>query len=243
MRMIAILLAGGLCSFPLLADALDEDLAKLKQQAVDRNTDTGHLEQQYLQLLEKYREPEEKGRIHFAACQTICSSGLRNPDGAIRHAREALSYPISPSLQMRAYLLRGDACRVKNRGTNGRDKAHGRVEAARFYLAGIRVGLEHDAPNERVPLPSVMSYDVPKNDPGYEAIVEEHRRQLAARREAEALDELATCRSDLEGQLVDLYARRPFVSKELSKLAMEILEDQEAVNYLMDKVERETKDK
>lgn len=224
------------------ADTLGRQLYILGGKLEGFETDTKKLEQEYLHLLNQYDDPKDIGRIYAALTDMYCQSGLTDPFSAAKYAQKALEYPLALPIKIRVHHNWGDALQVQNSGATGSELAKARREAVRPYLYGIKVALEHEIPDERVGMPGfeVEHYDGPDLEE-HKRIAEENEKHFALLKKAHFINDMVFRRDICVGQTVSLYSKKPFATDELRQIATEILEDTDAVDKLISKVDAAVK--
>ena len=229
------------------ADVVEQRLRDVGR-AVRRGeeTDTASAEQQYLQLLDEFEAPEDVGKIYAEISRMYCDAGLvdnANADGAVNYGEKALEYPLEPYKEMHVYIHIGDALNVRDGGASGDEFARARRDIVRPYLEAFRIALDNDVPEERVPLPVMGAYegfvvgDSPESQRLRREQQEREEQHLAAREEAKRINRMFPLRHASEGHVVYLYSREPLATDELRRIAIEMLEDQAAVDSVIAKVE------
>lgn len=233
------------CSQIATADRLDEQIYALTGKGQGFKTNTASLAQEYLALLNEYDDPGDVGRIYAALTNMFCQAGLTDPDSAVKYAQKALEYPQDPVTQMRLYCQWGDGLQVMNRGVTGDALSLARRIVVKPYLDGLNLALKHETPDEKVPIPRGQFNNIngPLGSTEREQLLAEERASQEAQQRAQFLNNMVEHRDTLTNQIVFLYSRFPFDSKELRRIALETLEDESAVEKLMAKVDAEISDR
>lgn len=183
------------------------------------------------ELLRKYRDEKDQGRIYYQLAHIHAQSGLVQPARAIEYAETGLKFPLEPSQRSRLYVYLGDARLVAEGDQPFTSK---RKLAATGYLGGLKEVSKMNLPEKAPDLPSVFKYDVISDQKSvHDEIRKKHEQAMQARENAKLQGEMIKHRDVLTGQLVGLYSRKPFATEELEKIAGDVLQDPASVDRLM----------
>lgn len=242
-----VLFAFACTGFAARADELDKQLYELRSKWEDyvewtadgrfEYKNLGQLEKQYLDLTREYSSGADVGRIYFDLMDLYCQSVRTNSASVIRYARETLRYPLDDTLKIRAHIYLGDALGLNNRGVRGPLQPEARRDAALAYLDGLKIALAHNIPAQQVERPRVDRFSGRVSDPeAYKALLKEREEQLAASQRAVFINHMVLHRDTCVMQVISLYSREPYDTEELRRIATDVLEDEDAVSDLVEKV-------
>jgi len=221
------------------AVTLDEELYDIDKLRAGFDTPFEEVERRCAELLERYKDPSEQGKIYFELAQVEGQSGLQHPQKLIKYINEALARPLDPVKRVRLYIYWGDVIQVSHGGVRGRELATVRRKAVMPYLNGLKEQLEYDLPEVEPEIPGirVFNYDGPKDTKEYQDLVRERQKQIKAREEAIFQRDMIEHRDVLTSQISLMYSRLPFATDELESLAKDVLKDDAAVDRLMARVQ------
>ena len=190
-------------------------------------TDFEKIEKRGAELLAKYPEPIDQGRIYYQLAHEYAQSGLVHPERAIAYAVKALECPLDVQLRLRLHVYWGDAWQV-----TGRTKAFPapRKQAASIYLQGLKRALAVELPKRPRPKAYGVFGDIDATQQRKKVLI------LAENTGADFRDEILEHRRVLLGQIVRLYCRSPYAPAELERLATDILCDAAHVRELIAKL-------
>jgi len=243
---------------------LRRDLSSITAFRQGLKTDYEGLQERVNTLLSRYSDrPAAQGRICLEALMVHALSGLTRPKEAVEVARQTEAYPLCPRDKAQLYLSWGNAEQFMQPGAKG-DVLRGiRREAAIKYLQSMKVALDNDLPTSAGPRPSIspallLPESILASEQQIEGLpihtVKEARQLTPAERERIRTQ----YRQDLErwtvtkevrarteysrDLIVSLYSTLPFDTPELERLATEILEDEEAVDDLVNRTNARIKE-
>lgn len=250
-RLLIAAALGAAAGAPAWADeALEQELTALRGRVQGHATDTDALEMAYVDLLRRYPEPAQQGRILAHASRMYCESGLNLSERAakaVAYAEAAAGKPLDLVTALKLAIQRGDAMYMANDGSS---TDYTREEIARVYLEGLRLALDAGVPADRR---EVSGFVVPQRDPRNSQPVDIEAERLRSHLEAERFRErqqAATGRKFLEQSIVELYAgpdpehllvvsSKPPKSADLDELyalALEVLGTEERALPLVERV-------
>lgn len=215
------------------ADELGPELRKLNGMMQGDQTPLDEVDRVGNELLKKYTEPEEQGKIYYQLALLHAMSGMTRPEKMIEYVRRAHDFPLEPPQRLQLYVYWGDAIQIQNAGVLGDALADKRKLAVSPYLEGLKELAQYNLPETKPKLRGVFKAVAPEGSPGYEEMVKEHEQALAAAYKAILERKLIDARDTLTGQIVYLYTRRPLATEELEELATQKLQDAAAVDRLM----------
>lgn len=219
-----------------LAEDLQRELRQLDSLRKGRETPLAVVDQRGEELLRKYPDPKGQGQIYYQLAHIHAQSGLTRPERVVEYAKKALGYPLEPSQRMRLFVYWGDALRV---GNPKEPFPANRRSATAPYLEGLKELLKDKLPDKAPELPPVFAYQVDGPEAEVERVREQHKKAVAARKQAEQLGEMVKHRDVLVGQIAGMYGRKPFATEEVSELAREALGDSPEYDRLMRSVQAE----
>ena len=180
--------------------------------------------------------PEIRAEIYYTAAGVYAQSGMWFPQKTIDYCKKSIeSTPTDRVADAQMYVYWGDAIQIANAGVTGAALAQARREAVIPYLRGLRVlvALGSSEPEPEAPGRPVKPYRF-NPDPQELALYEEYvarLREIKAHRHVVLMEDVTT------RQIAFMYSRLPFATDELRKLAMDIIEDEGAVDRLIAAVE------
>ncbi len=208
------------------------------------------METQYLELLQEYDSPEDKGRIYAAIANSYINSGIQTPGGlpvfpekVAEYCEKALQYPQEVPDSCRFYSFWGAALQAQCYKSGEEDFSVARREIVIPYLKTLKFVFDNLTSRESQNLPSVVAYDVPPSDPHYGEIVRKHNRQMNKWKEVKLNNKLLRYKDVLVPKVVSLYSQKPYATDELRELAGEILKKEDTVKELISLVTNKIKDK
>ena len=227
------------CLITAAADDIGAQLMALRHlQGPD--SDPQEIERYGLQLVESVgADPARAGAVYATMAESLSASDLhRTHESAWRYAEKALEYPLDERNKIRMHIVLGDAAQVENAGVTGQELARVRPAIAHHYLNGLRVALDLGVPRE----PQEQQYMVLDGDSvdlSGDMTPKSKEAQVAEPSEVKKINALVTLRtSGLENSIVFLYSRSPWATEELRKLATQVLDSPDEVQYLVGKVEK-----
>lgn len=220
------------------AKTLEEELYQVDKLRMGKKTPFDQAEKKCNELLERYTEPEEQGKIYYQLAEVYAQSGQLIPNKTIEFSKKALEYTLDPVDQLQLYVYWGDAIQVAHRGVHNQELVAARRKAVMPYLQGLKEALKHNLPEVKPDLPSVsrVRYVGPPDSDEYRKIKRKNEEQMAAWRLARLQQDMIQHRVALTGQISYMYSRFPFASNEIKELAAQVLEDETAVERLMSAV-------
>lgn len=221
-----------------LAKTLEEELYEIDKLRLGKKTPFDKAEKMANELLRKYTQPEEQGKICYQLAEVYAQSGQVWPAKTAEFSEKALGYPLDPVKQLQLYVYWGDAIQVAHRGVRNQELVVARRKAVMPYLEGLKEALDHNLPEEKPELPGVgrFRYSGPQDSEQYRELIRKHQAQVEARKLAKFQRDMIQHRDALTGQISYMYSRFPFASEEIEKLATEVLQDENAVERLMSAV-------
>lgn len=218
---------------------LDERLAAIEMQA-SKGAQLGKLETEALKLIQDFRSPADTGKV-YAHIAFLCArpGANKQPTKVIAYATMALKYPLELRDSVRIYLDLGSAITSKYLTIGPSECLSHRREIVVPFLSGLKLLLDNGVPEEPVPSPGVMKFDVPPDAPEYQQIVREHAQQMEARKRADALNELVHLRFVLTNEICGLYSQGTDAMAELQELSSQILKNDAVVIALLAKTKAE----
>lgn len=220
-------------------------------------TDLRPIEVQYLELASRYTEPEDLGNIYYHLVEDVYfQSGVSDPASAIKYATKALEYPLSDSQHVQMEHVIGIAIKRQNVRKNGEVPAAARSEIVRPLLEAVKYCLDHKIPAAKLPRvedPFPFGRHNPNTSGPWlsdeenrkrEKVWEEKKRQQNAEQKEyedalqkrEGVNKCVEIRIGCEDLVVSVYAKKPYDTDELRRIAMEIVQDEKAVDALVAKV-------
>ena len=148
--------------------------------------------------------------------------------------KRALAFDQDEFTRLQLYVFLGDAYQRQTRRYTPEEWGPQRLKAAEAYFTGLRRVLSHDLPAEPPELPAVSVYNVDGPPEVVEEYRKKHEAQVAARREAEKINELVHLRQTLTRQIVDMYAREPDAFEELRQLVLRHIGSEEAAEKMVE---------
>jgi hypothetical protein len=142
------LLILGALSQVAVAETLDQALSAMDALRAGKQTPFEEVERRAPQLLRRYSQPADQGKICWQVATIYTQSGQVRPDTTIAWATRALRLPMEPAKRLQLYLAWGHALQGKHAGARGKELAAARREAVRPYLARLREALKHDLPDK-----------------------------------------------------------------------------------------------
>jgi hypothetical protein len=215
---------------PCRGQDLTVELGRLDRLRNGLKTPLDEVDRRGEELLKKYSNPRDRGRIYYQLAHVHAQSGVRRPEQVIAYAEAALQCPLGLSQQLRLYTYWGDALGVSK---EKKPFAARRTEAAAIYLKGLREVSALKLP-EKPPEPEPMTFF---NGPDAEENRRKGQEQWVRRRQIDYQREMIKHRDVLQGQIVSLYGRRPVATEELRDTATKILGEGKALDRLMAAVE------
>jgi hypothetical protein len=191
-----------------------------------RKTPLDEVDHRGEQLLSKYSDPSDRGRIYYQLAHIHAQSGLLHPEQVIAYAKKALQCPLETSQRTRLHIYWGDALHVLDRK---KPFASRRRESADVYLKRLREIIALKLP-EKAPEPELMTMF---NGPDAKENRRKMEEQWARRQKIDFLREMIMHRKVLQGQVVAMYGRRPVATEELRSMATGILGEGKELDRLM----------
>ncbi len=211
------------------ADELGKRLAVLDNQPRGTRTPFDLVDRESEELLKKYPEAADQGRIYFQLAHTYVQSGMRRPGDskrAIEYAQKALACPLDPAKRLRLYVYWGDAIILS---APDRPIYERRAAAAAAYLKGLKEAQKYQIPDK--------APDFPRSPVPFTGDVDEfHRQQKARYLERKRIvyeQELHHYRFGLEDHAVEVYTHRPYAATELRDAATKAGLDAAQIDKLM----------
>lgn len=222
---------------PVLAgtsDDLPAALRALDQLRQGHKTPFAEVDRRADELLRKYPDPKDQGQIYFELVQ-VYGQSAGPPQRIIEYAKKALQLPLEPSQRFRLYTYWGDAVLLLKPAEPLADR---RRAATVVFLDGLMQLRKFNLPEKPPEIPLVTLYDL---DDGAREAEEQYRRDMAAVEQAHFVRAMIRHRDVLTGQIVWLYARKPFATDELRELATKTTKDPQLVARLVKAVEAKIK--
>jgi len=221
-----------------VAGTLEEKLYEIDKLRLGKKTPFDKAEKMCSELLAKYTEPEQQGKIYCQLAEVYAQSGQVRPRKTIEFSEKALEYPLDPVTRLQLYVYWGDAIQVAHRGVRNHELVVARRKAVMPYLHGLKQTLDYNLPQENPDLPAVgkFNYHGPTDSDYYQQLVRKHQEQVEARKLAMFQRDMIQHRDALVGQISYMYSRFPFASDEIKKLATQVLQHEGAVESLMSAV-------
>ncbi len=211
------------------ADELGKRLAVLDNQPRGTRTPFDLVDSESADLLKKYPDPADQGRIYFQLAHSYVQSGMRRPgdtDRAIEFAQKALACPLDPAKRLRLYVYWGDAIILS---APDRPIVERRAAAAAAYLKGLKEAQKYNIPDKA---PDFARSPVP-----FTGDEDEFRRQQKARylerKRIVYEQELHHYRFGLEDHAVEVYTHHPYAATELRDAAGKAGLDAAQIDKLM----------
>jgi hypothetical protein len=228
--------------------SLDDRLSAIEK------SDTGaadlvSFEASCLELLKTFTKPEEAGKVYAKIAEAFGGRIARKkwaekkgPDAdhskALLYCAKAVQYPLDVSTAAKTYQFWGYALQWTPAGprkTPPKEYAKLRPAALTAALKGLNILLDNKVPLVSPPLPGVGLVTAFPSTPELD---KKHDAEVAARAEADRLEELAMRRGVLERGIVSMCTRSPRSSDELRRIAGDILKDhKDVVDDLVARVE------
>lgn len=188
--------------------------------------------------------------IYFTAAYDLWCTNAGSPEMRIRYATKAIEGPLPIPEAIQANVIIGNSISAQHRETHGEAMLAPRRAAAEAYLRALRRAMDSGLPATRPAMP------IPKDDwdiPGFkdsspqfgDAAARKDREDYEARQayfdkryqEVRSCDEVHNRTYGVEAAVVRLYSTVPYRTDELSRIAKEILRDDEAAANLVHQVE------
>jgi hypothetical protein len=217
---------------------LEQELYEIDKLRAGFDAPFDEVEKRCNELLKKYTEPEEQGKIYFELVQVEGQSGFQRPEKTLDYINKALERPQEPLKKVRLYIYWGDAIQTANRGVRGQQLLAPRRKAAMAYLNGLKETLQYDLPEVKpdIPIATIYTQLGREDTEEYQSIRRKHREQIEAQQKARFQQDMIQHRDVLTSQISSMYSRFPWASDEIRELAKQILEDETAVERLMSAV-------
>jgi len=223
--------------------SLDTKLIRIISQDKGNGTNIQNQEDQCLSLLSDYNSPEDKGKIYAKIAFIYSSHGYSSPnDIRIKktgeYCRKALDYPLDLLTTCETYTRLSGSEIGPYIDAPETEFIKARKESIITCLKGLKLVLDSNAPKEWRQPPGVFKYVVNDDNPDYNRIVQEHERQIEARRHSEIENKLFILRRALIDRCVVLYAHKPYDTEEFVKYAQDALKGHEdAVEEIIAKID------
>lgn len=221
---------------------LEKELHEIDKLRLGEETPFEQAENMCNELLEKYTEPKEQGKIYYQLAVVYSQSGPI-PDKTIEFAKKALEFPLDPFEQLKLYVWWGDAIQVAHSGVSDRELVAARRKAVIPYLRGLKKSLHFQYPagdTQPEHLPEEQNVTTNPRDPAKQMrqkIWAEQRKALEDWKRARFEGDVKIHKMVLTSQISTMYSRSPRASDEIRELATKILEDKTAVDNLMSAID------
>ena len=223
------------------ADEIDVSIRKqlyaVNQLRAGKHTPFDQVESETERLLALYGDtPEVRAAIYYTAAGVYAQTGMLFPQKTIDYCKKSIeSIPTDRMADVQMYVYWGDAIQIANAGVTGAALAQARREAVIPYLRGLRVlvALGSNEP-EPAPPPRVIKPGRGTSDPQKIGLYLDYMAKLESirvHRRIVSMEDVTT------RQIAFMYSRLPFATDELRKLAMDIIESEDAVDRLIAAVE------
>jgi len=219
--------------YKMVRPTLREQLVGIDSLRAGQKTLFTRVQQTANELLARYADPADQGRILFQVAHVYAQSGQVQPEKTIEYAKKALECPLDLPDKLRLYIYWGGALWVQMRGLSSEGRAAQRRKAAEVYLTGLQEVLQYDLPAEPPELPGVGRFNLDGPPDVVRRFQEEHARQVAAREKAKRQRALIQERQVLTGQIVGLYTRKPDALNELRELVIARLGSEQAADQMV----------
>jgi hypothetical protein len=217
------------------ADELGKRLAVLDKQPRGTRTPFDLVDSESADLLKKYPDPADQGRIYYQLAHSYGQSGMRragDTQQVIDYAQKALACPLDPAKRLRLYVYWGDAIILSGRG---RPMYERRAAAAAAYLKGLKEAQQYNIPEKA---PEYPQFSMP-NTPDQKEFDRQQRARYLELKRIDYERTLHTRRSSLEEQLIYEYTRHPYAATELRDAATKAGLDKAQIDKLMKGLEAE----
>jgi hypothetical protein len=192
------------------------------------------VEKQGKDLLDQYKMPDDRARIHYQMAHVLAQSDIRAYAKYVaKYAALGLEAERDPVQRGTLYSYLGDAAIVDPTYPTF---AKRRRRAAKQWLEGYKELVALKLPALAPELPGVQKGS---DDPDPVRRAEESKRhaiEATRRQEAERLRELVARRDVFIRQIIENYQREPEANKELEKLAVRVLKDRQMVDALLERL-------
>jgi hypothetical protein len=229
-------------------ETLAEALNKLKTE-FQNNPEKS--EADCLELINKFKTPEEKGKIYMEIWDMYwrytftvpvqTNNFQKNADIMIKYCKMALECPLSVLDMIKMYDNWGESLSVKYEGATGKMYLDVRKEIIIPYLHEFKIILDNQTASKKQYIAHVDGFCVDGPPGTDEAIRKINTAQMAARAQEDFQNSIIDHREGLVHRIVDLYAQWPYATDELSQLATEILKKDDVAKDLIAKVEAQIK--
>jgi len=237
----------GLKGFSEEADReLEQKLADIRAQNKGKGTDWTKLEAECLELVKDHNSPTEKGEIYATIARIYSEKGYSSSVDiriakALKYCQKALEYPLEVTTACHIYGRLTGAMMVGFWERPKEEFIKIRQKTIVPCLTGLKLALDHKAPEQWKTPPGVMSIGgISPNSPRYNEMKKKHEEQLLAQKKWEFENKLYFERKAFLQRCVSLYSHEPYNTDELKRIADQILRSYpDAVKELVSKVESE----
>ncbi len=215
---------------------LKKELVNIYSLEADTTTSKELIESKYLELIKTTKMDDEKGLIYFYIAKTLKKVRDKPYDKIIEYSKSALQYPLEIEIKAFTYDILVEA--LSKDSYNKERIINDRKEIAITCLNGLSLLEKEDLPKEKQDLPGVPRLTIagPKDDPDIQRMYENHEQQLKKRKMIKKQNTLIMYRDSLIGKCISIYSYKPYANEELRSISMEILNDEDYVNELMEKL-------
>ena len=128
-------------------DALQVELVALSEQARSGAVIGENVSAEFQKLLERYSEPEDRGRIYAELVKVLSQFGSKQAASIVQYGEEALDCPLSPPDRMRTYLYLHSAMRLLESDTVDAVESEKDCTTIVGLLKALRVAVEEEVPD------------------------------------------------------------------------------------------------